>query len=71
MKCPRCGEDNNEVKQTYSDRNYLMSSNLRTRRCNDCGWLFDTKESVSGEPYKFVDKQRIKSNQKDIFGGKK
>ncbi|MBO6572111.1 MAG: hypothetical protein JJ958_06650 [Balneola sp.] len=67
MKCPQCHEDRNEVKQTHSDKNFMMKANMRTRLCHECGYLFDTEETAVGEPYKIIDKQKIKTNQKDMF----
>ena len=59
MKCPKCGEDDNVVAQTYSDLGFMMPFKPRTRLCQSCGWYFDTEERVSSRPYRLKNRKRI------------
>ncbi len=67
MKCPKCGEDKNRVVKTHSQKNFMMKSNIRTRQCDLCHWLWDTKEVIDGEPYQMKDFGKVYENQYDIF----
>ena len=41
MKCPKCGVDNNKVKDS---RNTNLGNTWRLRKCSNCGEKFETLE---------------------------
>lgn len=41
MKCPKCGVDNNRVKDS---RNTKLGNTWRARKCLNCGSIFETME---------------------------
>jgi len=45
MKCPICDSSNVKVTHTYSGE----AAVCRRRKCNRCGHVFDTAETVAGQ----------------------
>lgn len=59
MKCPNCGEDDNEVHQVHSQHNFMMKKNLLTKHYFNCGYLFPTEEVPAGDPFRMKNGKKI------------
>lgn len=74
MKCPNCGEDDNGVHKTYSDLNFMMEKNMRTRHCHVCGYFFETEEAAYGTVFSFKEGRKMPKKdekQRSIFNKKR
>ncbi len=45
MRCPKCGSPYSQTAFTHKKNENLQDKILRTRRCDDCGYMFNTIET--------------------------